>query len=497
MATMTTLKVFMVGALVCAVAPLALADDSADGWDYAAVSEILKEAQEESSPFFEGTVLNPAQVNAKPADEPVPEEQKPEPKTDPAEAMSEAVAETIAAAFSDFGPLVEEAATATTSAGAAQAQAQAAEPCDEAQMEANQNQQPRRAQPTEVAVEAAVEDDYCVQAVRECAERTCAGQRVAENECQQTAAGFTTSCACADSAGAFSSSSFTTGGAAAEQRQQAAEEDPFMNMFARRFGPFQGQQRPTPSPLELLLGGARPQRPMPMMAGGMDGPRLARGGPMGLGGPLGFFGGPFLMGGNDPRAAGAFLRRRPAVPVIEIDIALGDDEDGPEGAALGGGSVDFAPLLEALMPLTPSFLQRARPVTIELVEMPRQPRQEEEALPPRELMLRQQQKAEAAPRRTSPQNRMEEWEVMEGGGGGGGDGAPPPAGPCMMLLMGLVLMTAATCCCCARGRAAADADDDEFVEVVDVDAYTPLMSQEEAAAEKPLEPLAHEEALKA
>mmetsp|Transcript_35309 Transcript_35309/g.49023 ORF Transcript_35309/g.49023 Transcript_35309/m.49023 type:complete len:131 (-) Transcript_35309:225-617(-) len=79
-------------------------------------------------------------------------------------------------------------------------------------------------------------------------------------------------------------------------------------------------------------------------------------------------------------------------------------------------------------------------------------------------------------------------------------GGPPHA--CMLFMVGLLLMLSATMCCCCSGwvRSNSQDFDDATVDVVGVDAYTPLMDtviqDENCNVETPLMPLAHEEPIK-
>jgi len=500
------LKVFLVGALLCAAAPgrvFADPQDEADGsWDYDAIAEALKEAKE-ASPFFEGTVLNPAQVVKEPEAKTVlPEEKMPEPVQDKAQAEAategEAVGEALAEALSDLSASLLDGVSEATSKPAQSEQA--AEPCDETEAAAQQASKTIQLD----------QSSYCARAVQECAEVTCRGQQVKENECEETANGISTTCSCGDEQSSFSSSSW--GGSSRGRAAAAQEEDPFMNMFARRFGPFladngrsfpDGQpfQPTTPSPLDALFGGMprRPQQPLLMQEG--PGPR-----PMSIFPFDGFRASPFSLFGG-----GRFGR---PVSVVEIDL-LPVNEDGDVADDEAESPQEERAAAAAAASLLEAFLPTSRPVgAVSIVSVPRravpQQWQQMQRVPGGAMMAREPQmqrarmmqrdqplpgvwvEAEVAPME-QPSVR-EEVVVMEPRLRGPPDG-PVPGGPfaaCAMLMIGLVLMAAATCCCCAPGARRADEDDD-YVEVVDVDAYTPLMSQEEAVA---LAPLAHEEAIR-
>jgi len=80
-----------------------------------------------------------------------------------------------------------------------------------------------------------------------------------------------------------------------------------------------------------------------------------------------------------------------------------------------------------------------------------------------------------------------------------GEPRHPPAGLCALVFVGVVLAMTLTCCCCTR-RPRTSEDGDLMVDVVGVDAYTPLMNtctEQEAECEKPLMPLDFEEPIKA
>jgi hypothetical protein len=74
---------------------------------------------------------------------------------------------------------------------------------------------------------------------------------------------------------------------------------------------------------------------------------------------------------------------------------------------------------------------------------------------------------------------------------------PPPV--CLLLAAGVLMMLSAACCCCCAAARPSRAVEPLLRVEVDCDHYTPLLSQEApsvVACDSPLQPLAHEAALK-
>mmetsp|Transcript_36339 Transcript_36339/g.69719 ORF Transcript_36339/g.69719 Transcript_36339/m.69719 type:complete len:520 (+) Transcript_36339:161-1720(+) len=377
-------------------------------------------------------------------------------------------------------------------------------------METPQDAQVEATAPEENSMTPKEDVEYCMKAVQYCAEVTCKGMPVADNRCEETQGSYSTTCACQDGTGAYSTSAYSRSETRSSPQQEPTEENPFAGMYSRRFGAFQGQQQQQQRPRsldELFNSRAERMDASPIMASPLS--MLAR---------MGMFGG-----------RGRSLSGPIAIAVVEDSseepvsrMAAEQQEDDQERVVLDLsrilGDVSFSPM--AMMRSIPVRFGMSMPVVVEVEEAAPQQSgtmgREGEGMMGREggrmmghegkrMMDREGERMMGREGERmnmmmgmDPETRMQHMRMMERPGE---LERPPPHGPpflCMLFMLGVFMMLTATCCCCASPRNRSENEDEAMlVDVVDVDAYTPLMCKEEACPEEPMMPLAHEEAIKA
>lgn len=349
--------------------------------------------------------------------------------------------------------------------------------------------------------------EYCARALRTCELETCAGKTISENSCSKSDSGYETACAC----GGTSTSSFSSPGfsgfssSSSSSLDRPVDADGLLrSMFNRRFGPFPrppfSVEEPETAPRRM------PVMPLLSMLGALnDAARV----PMR---PLVSFGMPSFANDEAPRDYA-----RPMVEVVSVDDAEEEELDeeqptvvdvtdllrGPDGFRAGPMSIVRS------FPVRLSFFNRAaeepqqynaEPLqTLTEVPKPVAPAEPVYAAETFDPFKWQRSSREWRPaREEEPRRRDDLWRPMERME----RMQDPPHRMLCLAVMGLVaaMLSATICCCCTR-RPRAD-EEEVVVDVVGVDAYTPLMDtycyeQEVAAeAEKPLMPLDFEEPIK-
>mmetsp|Transcript_36340 Transcript_36340/g.69726 ORF Transcript_36340/g.69726 Transcript_36340/m.69726 type:complete len:475 (+) Transcript_36340:161-1585(+) len=332
-------------------------------------------------------------------------------------------------------------------------------------METPQDAQVEATAPEENSMTPKEDVEYCMKAVQYCAEVTCKGMPVADNRCEETQGSYSTTCACQDGTGAYSTSAYSRSETRSSPQQEPTEENPFAGMYSRRFGAFQGQQQQQQRPRsldELFNSRAERMDASPIMASPLS--MLARMG---------------MFGGRDVSFSPMAMMR--SIPVrfgMSMPVVVEVEEAAPQQSGTMGREG------EGMMGREGGRMMGHEGKRMMDREGERMMGREGERM---NMMMGM-----------DPETRMQHMRMMERPGE---LERPPPHGPpflCMLFMLGVFMMLTATCCCCASPRNRSENEDEAMlVDVVDVDAYTPLMCKEEACPEEPMMPLAHEEAIKA
>lgn len=309
--------------------------------------------------------------------------------------------------------------------------------------------------------------DFCANAKATCREQTCAGSEVAVNTCEKGDDGYSTECSCS-SGSSMSSSLFRGSSDNFVPSAAMMRSAPIDVMFSRRFGPFDRSQQ---DDFGLLsLGG--PRLASSMLLSRMVDDRLFA----------------------QPRLPSFFSS---AMPVL---VAEEEPQQGLDRASSGAGFV-LDTTSGAVSPFSFRNFSPARMFSISFEPLPISITSDVgeaadettgvEVLGLPEIRFTDSQgagntlQADAKADRSSAFVTDSDSDTKMGG--------------CMVFMLLLFILSASLCCCCC-GRRHESEPEEVTVNVVDVEAFTPLMETyvETDSTEfiSPLKPLEHEEALK-